>query len=278
MSIPRDHHYLPRFYVKRWSVAGKVVRFVRPVPHLPIHSKIVGYASVGFEHDLYAYAEAESERDRQRLELDYFQRIDDRAAVALQKLDHGKRGTGEDRLSLCQFATSLMYRSPSRIAHLRDELAKRMGSERAFDANDPGMAELLRDQVNELLGDLISSPNVLRLIASMKIVRLDIGGKLELVTSDMPLLQSQGLARPDGFLLLPYGPKKAAIFVHDLKVASAFSSQKPDSLIRALNDAIVRQAQEIVVGAPSTNARFIENRLLRGQRVAGDGVYRWSVP
>ncbi len=29
MSIPKKHHYLPEFYLKRWANDGKVVQYIR---------------------------------------------------------------------------------------------------------------------------------------------------------------------------------------------------------------------------------------------------------
>ena len=279
MSIPRDHHYLPQFYTGRWTVAGKVYRYVRPTPSGSLHQKNVAPAAVGYRRDLYAYSVAASEMSRQRLELEFFQAIDDRAAVALTKLDNSERGSVIDKVGLVQFVISLLHRSPSRIENLRTELEARMSDVRHFDPSNSIHQELIRDQINDLLTELISSTDVVRLIAHMKVFRIEVVAKHRLLTGDLPLMLSQGIAQPLGFLMFPYAPTKIAIIAHEEGVAAAFSTQDPDALAKAINDAVVTQAREVVIASDERSRRFIENRFAKNpEPIPGDGLMRWVVP
>lgn len=256
-----------------------MVRYVRPRPNDPLHVRTVVPKAIGKARDLYAYSAGVTEEERQRLELRFFQQIDDRAAAALQKIDAGQPGTDEDRVGLVQFVLSLQHRSPSRIGYLRNELAARMSGVADFDPLDPQNRTMISNQINDLLSDLISSENIIRLVVGMKVFRIDVVSKHKLMTCDLPLMQSQGVAQPQGFLLLPYSPQRLAIFAHDAKVAAAFSTQKPDDLAKGINDAIVRQAREFVIAADKCSKRFVENQfLLNPEPMPGDGMMRWLVP
>lgn len=279
MSIPREHHYLPQFYTARWATEGTMVRYARPAPDGSLHAKSVMPRAIGKQRDLYAFSTAANEAERQRLELEYFQPIDGRAAVALQKLDAGVPGSVTDKVGLVQFVISLMHRSPSRIKHLQAELSAKMIGTADFDPNNPKHQTMISDHINHLLSDLISSQNVVHLIAGMKVFRIEVQSRHKLLTGDIPLMLSQGLAHPLGFLMFPYAPNRVAIFAHDEGIARAFSSQDNDVLARALNDAVVRQAKEFVIAADDQSKRFVENRYLKDpEPVKGDGLLRWQAP
>lgn len=256
-----------------------MVRYIRPRPDAPLHGKAVGPKAIGKARDLYAYSTGATEKERQRLELKFFQPIDDRAAKALQKLDACQPGSTADKVGLVQFVLSLQYRSPSRIASLRDELAKRMIDVDNFDAHNPEHQTMIADQTNDLLTAMISSDNIVGVVASMRVFRIEVDSKHKLLTCDLPLMISQGIAQPQGFLMFPYAPNRVAIFVHDANVAAAFSTQEPDVLAKGLNDAVVRQAREFVIAADYCSKRFVENRFLNNpEPISGDGMTRWKVP
>lgn len=279
MSIPRDHHFLPQFYTARWANHGSMVRYVRPTPFAPVHRKTVVPKAIGKARDLYAYSTGTTELERQRLELQLFGPIDHRAAEALQKIDANLAGTLADKVGLVQFVLSLQFRSPARIADLRRELSERMTDVSDFKSHDPTHQTMIADHVNELLSEMISSPNIVQLVTGMKVFRIDVGSKYKLLTCDLPLMMSQGIAQPQGFLMLPYSPHRLAIFAHDKKVAEAFSTQKPDDLAKALNDAVVQQAREFVIASDDCPRRFVEERFLKNpDPIPGDGMMRWKVP
>lgn len=279
MSIPREHHFLPQFYTARWASGGSVVRYVRPRPNAPLHGKTVVPKAIGKKRDLYAYSAGTTEEDRQRLEMQYFQQIDDRAAKALQKIDTDVPGSNIDKVGLVQFVLSLQHCSPSRIAYLKSELVGRMAGVADFNAHEPANRTMIDDHVNDLLSEMISSENMISMVANMKVFRIDVHSKHKLLTCDLPLMMSQGIAQPQGFLMFPYAPHRLAIFAHDAKVAKAFSTQEPDILAKGLNDAVVRQAREFIVAADDCSKRFVENRFLKNpEPIPGDGIMRWQVP
>lgn len=277
--MPVDHHYLPQFYLSRWTRGGKLYRFVRPVPNRPVHQRKVSPRGIGYQPNLYAYSEGENPEHRQRLELDFFQRVDARAAVALKKLDARERGSATDKAGLIQFVLSLMHRSPVRIQHLRDQLSQRMSNAREFDPRDPCNSAMIADHVNDLLRELCSSREMIEFIYEMSVYRIEARGEGALLTCDMPLLLSQGLKRRDGFIMFPYAPKMLAIFAHSERTALAFSSQDGTALIDGINDALARQAKHVVIASNSCARELIERNFdPYAPSPPGDGLHRWVVP
>lgn len=254
-------------------------RYVRPKPGAPLHAKTVVPKAIGKARDLYAYSLGSTEEKRQRLELELFGPIDHRAAEALKKIDAGQFGSAKEKIGLVQFLLSLQLRSPSRLSHLRNELTARMNGVPDFDASDAAHKIMIADQVNDLLSEMISSQNTIQIMASMKVFRIDLDSRFKLLTCDLPLMMSQGIAHSQGFLMFPYSPDRLAIFAYEQQVALAFSSQEHDVLVKSLNDAVVRQAQEFVIAADDRSKRFIENRFLKDlEPIPGDGLIRWKVP
>lgn len=279
MSVPVDHHYLPQFYLSRWTRGGKLYRFVRPVVGQPVHQKKVSPRSVGYERNLYAYSDGQSPEHKQRLELDFLRHIDERAAVALAKLDAGERGSAIDKAGLIQFVLSMMHRSPVRIKTLREELSHRMSDVREFNGSNPAHGAMIADNVNDLLCDLCSSLEMIEFIFDMRVYRIQVGGRGALITSDMPLLLSPALKQEDGYIMFPYAPDKLAIFAHSEHTAWAFSSQDGTALINAINNSVATQARHVVISSDSSARGQIEEWFDPSAPMpAGDGLQRWVVP
>lgn len=281
MSVPIDHHYLPCFYLARWTRGGKLYRYVRPIEGANLHQKKVTPEAIGYEPHLYSYAKAATEFERTRLEHDYFQHIDGRAARALVKIEAMERGSAIDHVGLVQFVLSMLHRSPARIARLRDELAARMSDIPDFDRANSDHNAMIRDQTNDLLTELISSDTVVPEIVGMKVYRVPINSRRKLVTCDLPLLLSDGTRNERAFLLLPYAPDRLIVFAHREDTALAFSTQDHDVLVNALNDAIVRQARHVVISIDDSERTFIEERFDPFSDPDGsgdDGLMRWNAP
>lgn len=281
MSVPEKHHFLPKFYLEGWASGGKVTRFVRPrgAGH-PIHRKSVAPSAVAYERNLYEVPTAVTPAARQMLELEFYQRIDDRAATALHKIDFEQHGTANDRIAFAQFVLSLPLRNPAHIEHARNQLraALREGSD------ESGFEDMLTAEVNLMLADIIQSPRSVELIASMKVFKIGTPkASLSLLTSDRPTMLSHNIPRRDGFILFSFAPDKIIALVNDPDVASAFYNQEPSALVRAINDAVVVQAQSVVIGGEDTDLKFVDQRFLRSDAVSHgasdqNGMVRWRSP
>lgn len=75
MSIPRDHHYLPQFYLERWTTAGQLYRYVRPRgPEGRVDCRRKPPSAIAYERDLYHLPDIEDPTDSQGWSFVYFRR------------------------------------------------------------------------------------------------------------------------------------------------------------------------------------------------------------
>ena len=267
MSIPRDHHYLPQFYLERWASGGEVVRYVRPrgAAH-PVDCRRKPPSAIAYERDLYRLADVDDARDSQALELTLFQLIDDRAAKAIQKIENGEQGTGQDRVALSQFMVSLLHRSPARLAAIREELAKQIDGAPYADLEGEEYRNVLKATANRLLARLVESADAASIVSKFKTFKIDVSGSSKkLMTSDRPITLSALLVSPDAFMVMPYAPHRLLILAHREEIVRSFSTQDPDVLVNGINRAVVEQSVDVVIAADTHAKRMVENLFLRPQ-------------
>lgn len=265
MSIPRKHHYLPEFYLRRWALNGQVFRYVRPKgKDGPLDCRRKPPSAIGYERDLYHLPDIDEPVVSQQLESEFFQRIDDRAAVALQKLDRLERGSVADRVALSQFVISLLHRSPGRLTSMRSELSSRVDGAPYADLEGDEFERVLKATCNRLLASLVESNDAEALVSSFKAFRIDVSGsKKSLLTSDCPVTISAQLVANDAFMILPYAPNRLLILTHHEAIANAFSSQPPDVLVAGINQAVVEQSEDVIVAYDKKATRMIDRLFLR---------------
>lgn len=267
MSIPRNHHYLPQFYLERWAQNGSVYRYIRPRGRGGLlECKRKAIKGIAYERDLYHLPDIDDPVESQSLELRFFQRIDDRAAIALRKLDNMQRGTIADRTALSEFVISLLHRSPSRLAAIKTELAVRTDGAPYEGKKCPSFEILVKATANRLLAHLVDSEHGKSIISNFKIFKINVrNSKKLLLTSDRPISVSADLVSPDAFITLPYAPDRLLVLTSRESVARAFSSQDPTALVVGINKAIVEQSEDIVIAADSSASRMIDRLFLRHQ-------------
>jgi hypothetical protein len=275
VSIPRDHHYLPQFYLERWARDGTVVRYVRPRgANGPLDCKRKPPKAVAYERDLYQQPDIQDLAASQALELKFFQQIDDRAAIALRKLEEGERGTGEDRVALSRFMVSLLHRSPSRLTAMRKELAQRTTGAPYDGLEGDEFDRVLKATTNRLLAELVHSPEAARLVSQFRAFKVDVSASSKtLLTSDRPVMLSAQLVASDAFMIMPYAPDRLLILTHKEPIAGSFSSQDPTVLVNGMNQAIVEQSEDIVVASDERDRPMVDRLFLRpGPNVVFDAI------
>lgn len=280
MSIPLDHHYLPEFFQKRWTTETNslVWRFTRP--HKKLDVKKVYPSQAGFETGLYSIPSRADPAARQALESGFMTPIDTLAADALTYIQqHGKR-PDDPKLhnGWTRFVMSLIYRNPRAIAHLRRKVRE---NDEATWADIEARYETMKGpddpatyrEYREAAGTSLTDESEAKLISSM-IDNANIGAHLNnmhwrfveygdpkhsFLLSDDPVMMSNGLRKLEGFLIVPVGPRTMFIAVNDLRVLSAFTSQG-NRVQRALNDAVVRQADHQIIASEESHRAFIDKR------------------
>lgn len=268
MSIPRDHHYLPKFYLDRWAIDGRVFRYVRPTGvQGALEWKRKSPKAIAYERDLYHLPDISDPALSQAVELEFFQKIDDRAAVAISKLDELLPGTVEDRNALASFVISLLHRSPSRLRALRTELSVRTDGAPYEGAEGLQFENILKATTNRLLAMLVDSTEGKAMVSKFRTFKIDVSGASKrLLTSDRPVIVSATLVAPDAFIILPYAPDRLMIMAHTEEVAKCFSAQNPTTLVKGINEAIVEQSEDVIVASNNEALRMIDRLFLRSRK------------
>ena len=82
-----------------------------------------------------------------------------------------------------------------------------------------------------------------------------------LLTSDRPLVMTNGISGPGKYLAMPMGPRLLFIATDDLTEAQQLARQDHNELIELMNDRVVRQARRFVWGLDDSRLQFVEQRL-----------------
>lgn len=114
MQRSRRHHYIPRFWIRRWcNERGVTYRYTRQIDGRVNELKRPP-KSVGYWQDL--YTPPPNFPSEMGLEELFFKKLDDRTAKVFSQLGNSKRLTGEEAITLAIFLMSLMHRTPSAMA------------------------------------------------------------------------------------------------------------------------------------------------------------------
>jgi hypothetical protein len=82
-----------------------------------------------------------------------------------------------------------------------------------------------------------------------------------LLTSDRPLVMTNGLAKPTGHLALAIGPRKLFIAVNTAETASRIATIRHDELVSQMNDRVCKQARQYVFANDDRQRTFVDRRL-----------------
>lgn len=264
--MPRQrHHFIPRFYLQRWASTpdGKLFRYVRAYDR-----KVVVAArspkNAGFGWDLYRIPGV-SAAIQNRIEEVFMQQVDATAAELIKQLATDARSVamnGPQRAILARFLLSLIMRNPEEIAKLKAKI--RAG----WNDHLPGQEEVYRNEIwrpgypptlseyealvaphaaeqaaLNIATNLMQHVNVRRFISQMNWAVLDVAmtGK-SLMTSDRPVVMTNGFGRPDGHIVLPISPSKV-LAASTIPQTIDWISQMPRAvLVRDLNRKVIGQA------------------------------------
>ncbi len=280
----RKHHYIPRFYLERWTnksgqlqeiswrYQGLVARATYP--------KGTGY------HDNLNTLPGLPEELQTVLEDSFFMKIDGLAAEALKSLenDGGQDMSLQLRSAWSRMIIGFLFRHPNEIAILRErheiELAARYENVKARypefrKEGDPLTWEEARSYLEDTQADersfgiliqkAIDSPEIGKFINNMIWCTITLPALFErsFLTSDRPVIRSDGIAYDHSFLAVPLNPRKVFVAVNNQAALDALGQLTPQELTELINNVVVRQARILVFSHNTAQLRFIEDRLRR---------------
>jgi hypothetical protein len=265
------HHYIPKFYLKRWEAADdRVCEYSRPFR--PVRPKWVHPDGTGYERGLYAIPGMPPDLTNVVEEL-FLKPADNLASMALDALIRGVpfAKPAEMRRDWSRFLFSLLMRFPEAQRALKEDLTKCV-REQVIAAEDPARELKTIAESNDLdrataqiFLDLLKTSKVTITLYSMtwEVIKLR-RPKSTFLTSDRPIIKTgrlYGLNEPH--LVLPISPLHLFVASNSERVFEILKGRVHDRLVADCNNEVVRSATKYVWGTDNSQLRFVENRLTK---------------
>ena len=284
------HHYIPKFYLRQWAGAdGCVCEFSRPYQPKPGHvapakppvkARRVNPDGTGYLRGLNTFARLRPEL-ADYLEHRLLKIIDSKASEILGMLNRDNVDFA-DRSSWARFIMSQLHRSPEGIRRVGEMVTSRFEHDLAamielhYDElrteNDPATFEEFRNSYTQADADHVQLLSLSRIMNSelvgtvlvrmcWGVIRIDTLNHL-LLTSDRPLVMTDGLQRPDAHVLLPISPVRIFAAAHTEDVLRQINDKmQHGGGVQLLNNRLVRRARKYVWAVDDKPLQFVEQRL-----------------
>ncbi len=278
-STPQRHHHVPRFLLSGWCRKdGKLAIYSRVGNHVAVSFRAPKHTA--FEPHLYSISSL-PEADRQWVEREVMSRaVDSPAAKVLTRLRSGELGSldSDERSPWTRFLMAQWLRSPEIIAKLRNEgraalwraleanpaeyLAAKGDSPHGtltewVEANAKGLDEIVA--MGRVLPRLVSDAGVGSIIINMlwQVLHLN-GSKVDLLTSDRPVLRFDGLKSNKCLIAAPLAPDLLFVASH---YDRGFERHSPEIIARMANTSMVQAAHSRVYGTGSQHKPLVQKWL-----------------
>lgn len=275
------HHYIPVLYSKEWAGPnGLLCEFSRPYD--VVKPKRVHPDGTGYVRGLYTVPRNDP-RVAEYIEREFFKITDDSAARVLHRMRTGQQiaWDSDTRSAWSRFIISLMMRNPEYVARMAAEVVGFFdpSSTELNDkyrqirrSDDPETYEEYIAKAGHPAGrasaiamqTIIDSPRMGGHLNQMRwsIVTFK-NAKHSLLTSDRPIIMTNGLAKPRDHLAIPIGPLALFVATNTEESENIIRSINPGELMRQVNDRVASQARRYVYGTDDQQLRFIANRFGR---------------
>lgn len=288
------HHYIPKFYLKQWlnsaAPVQKLCEFSRP--YKSVTPRRTDPDGTGYQRGLYTFPNLPPHA-RDFIEKKLLQMADDEANKVLQRiLSRDMNFDQDERSAWSRFLMSLIYRNPEDIARLRKLVTEKYpeyldGLQETFDTikhpDDPRTFEEVRAKGTQakdlehvlllLLQRMIDNPEVGRRLNNM------IWGVVHfhrpcfpLLTSDRPVIMTNGIGYQHSHIVLPISPDKVFIAAATLQqMRELDQTLKHADAPKRLNDLVARQSRRYVYATDDSQLRFVACRLGQALRATPFG-------
>jgi Protein of unknown function (DUF4238) len=288
------HHYLPVYYLKSWTGAdGRLCEFSRPYALKPgqvmpakvsVKPRRTHPDGTGYIRGLNTFRSLPAPL-ADFLENRFLKRSDDFASRALTHL------LGDDvnldveiKSGWSRFILTLLHRTPEAMDRLTTQIVDYYPLyieelRRAVNAGDADVIEVYREALSDerlerlklqLLQMNMDSEYLGTALNRMlwAVIRFDETHHL-LLTSDRPIVMTNGLGHADSHLVMPVSPLQIFIAANNQEtVKNLHEMAESGGMAQRLNNRMARQARRYVYGVDDSMLHFIEPRL--GQKA------RWS--
>ena len=283
MSDPKDHHYIPVFYLKSWcGTDGCLAQFERVGPLKKLFKKRVYPRQTGFKRHLYTLPNVEPEL-RYWLEREFLGLVDTNSAKARDKFIAMQNIKADPKLrdAWARFIMSTIHRNPEKIAEISrvwkegyDQITQNL--EARYDSlrkpgdppdyssyvasRHPGTSE--RAFANLIKTMMDSEPIGTALNTMQWVVWAFPHTRKTLMTSDRPIVLPHGLAHDDSYVGVALSPRHMFVACNDLPGFELIrQNTSAEKLIAAHNEAVVGQAKDFVYAWDHSAECFVDRLL-----------------
>ena len=275
------HHYLPKFYLKQWAGRdGRLCEFSRPYKELK--PRMTFPDGTGYIRGLYTLKTLPPEAAN-FLEGQFLMRADHRAHEALCSLLQDKvELDAKHQNAWSRFLMTLIHRTPENIARMVEKVRHEM----------PGSIEEFRPEYEKLAQRVPNAPTLDQLLAGFSPADYDsfllttlcrlmdsqllgtafnnmIWGvfhlrncRYPLLTSDRPIIMTNGLQKPGAHIVMPVSPNRVFVAVDTPQTADKLVAEADHSKFgERINDLVARQARKFVYGTDDRQLSFVAKRL-----------------
>jgi hypothetical protein len=184
----------------------------------------------------------------------------------------------------CQFLYSLIVRNPEHLLLIKKKLSEmspeilesvRDDYDSLRGPNDPATFDEFKENFIKkpvlvpalrVLLDILSSKRVAKALSTMKWVTTRVENtRHTLLTSDRPVIMTNGIDRSDAHIVLPISPTRLFIAAKEERTLRQITSMGAEELVTIANNKVAEQAYTYVYGVDDRQLRFVSNRL--GKRV-----------
>lgn len=280
---PSKHHYIPAFYTKRWTGdGGKLIVYSKP--HDIVIDRRLHPDATGYHVDLYSLRGTQK---RTEIEDSFFKPVDVYAHQALKMLvrSQDKYGwTMEMRSNWTRFIMSLLFRCPYDLEIFRQIWKNKYTQTNSKIENDyaqikiDGAPATLKEYLSSLseftvensmfrvYQNLIENEHVGSYINSMLWCVIDTSkSNLSLLTSDCPVLRTNGIQYAKSYIVMPIGPTHLFLAANNNEVLLNFKRIPVRDLVMEMNRSMVRGARKYVYASEITKKEFDFVKLNFGQ-------------
>lgn len=258
-QVSRRHHYVPIFYLNRWTGSDGRLVAVRKIRDKIVRDRRAP-EHTGFEIDLYSYDSNFIEADRDEIETKVLGPLDNDGARVITKIINSEVLTDDEKELWARYIVALRMRSPrmvasavgsgrKRFAETMDELLPVYKLHRTdgdpetpeewVEMNRPGFAESFGKRA---LARFISRPERIAEVLKLSWMALDLQkSETALLTSDHPCIYTTGIRDPNCIVALPLSPRYAFVAYREPRIADRILQTPAREVAQKLNTSVVIQ-------------------------------------
>ena len=276
---PKKHHYIPAFYLRQWQDSNnKLFEFSKP--RAGIEKKTVSAEATGFEQRLYELRGFEPEL-AQQMEDRFFKPLDTAGSQALAILEckFDTPLTKKTASDWTRFVMSLLLRCPEDIKLFKHKWHTQFYPASPEDEQEylsirgegdpPSLAEFMdnfsvarrEEHAYKIFMRLVDNKEIGNRFINLHWHVLELeNSPFPLMTSDRPVIRTNGIDVKWGHLALPIGPRRLFLAYRDEDFMDELRKKSHKWIASECNRHIVEGAQRFVYSQDDRQHRFIENR------------------